>query len=61
MQNLKCCPFCGGAAKIDKYTDFPLMHDGIAYEVTCINCNASTDHCREISNAVNLWNERANE
>ena len=58
MQTIRECPFCGYKAKIKRYTDFPLMRGGITYVVECYLCGASTNHCIDEQEAINLWNRR---
>lgn len=53
-EELKPCPFCGGAAKMNG--------NGIGdFYVQCTGCLARSDdrHCEERSHAVERWNRRA--
>lgn len=55
MNELRRCPFCGGAAK---------LNDAWPHYVFCTRCNARTVNCCEFGEdgekrAVELWNRRA--
>lgn len=46
MSELKCCPFCGGEAKV---------HD---CQVICIKCYSGTAVESNTNDAIRLWNTR---
>lgn len=50
---LSRCPFCGGHADVD---------DGaVLYRIVCDKCGAGTKYCKRRSDAIELWEERAEE
>ena len=55
MEDLKSCPFCGGAAQL-AIVSFPA---GDRYRVHCTDCGASTwPRIIESRNAIRNWNRR---
>ena len=51
MEELKCCPFCGGAAEIKKEVSY-------AYYAECRRCEVRTKICYLEDGAIAAWNRR---
>lgn len=61
-EKLKPCPFCGGKAHLDK--DRWGYYQEIYYKVECanlLNCGAETQRYRAKSDAIKVWNRRADD
>ena len=54
---LKPCPFCGGRDTAILTTSY----DGFWHAVHCENCMAHTRKCRRLEDAIEAWEERAND
>jgi hypothetical protein len=60
MSELKCCPFCGGEARLygnSKLIGTKLKH----YQVTVCtndNCGCRTSPCETVEDAIYKWNTR---
>lgn len=60
MSELKCCPFCGGEARLygnSKLIGTRLKHYQVA---VCINddCGCRTSPCETVEDAIYKWNRR---
>lgn len=54
MNDLKCCPFCGGEAKYMEIKDF-----FVSRFVTCTKCGIETPrNCLNRKDAIKRWNTR---
>lgn len=58
MTELKPCPFCGGKAK--SRVDYKKETETYEWIVECIICSARTGFRKELEDAVEAWNRRAN-
>lgn len=61
IEEMKCCPFCGGAPNvIDHFHSIPESGDGYTEVRTeCPACGISTSYnCEEIEEAARIWNTR---
>lgn len=54
MNELKCCPFCGGEADIQCVPTF----EGIYYYGLCLKCKVHTRYRATESEAATDWNTR---
>ena len=54
MEELKCCPFCGGEAEIKKEVSY-------AYYAECRRCEVRTKICYLEDGAIAAWNRRVEE
>ena len=57
-EELKCCPFCGGEAKIHKSQQdiFGRLKD--CYSVFCTECCCQTQYSLSETEAAQDWNKR---
>ena len=53
MAELKCCPFCGGEAKVEKYAN-------VVWKVKCTKCPCDMGRLwyKLKTDAVKAWNTR---
>ena len=57
MEELRCCPFCGGKAIVRSYSV-----DNDKYSiVTCVECDVETPMYEFRSDAIEAWNRRADD
>ena len=52
MSELKCCPFCGGEAVIQKLSDSTLSF------AVCVECRMRTPTLQDGKTAMRVWNTR---
>lgn len=52
MSELKCCPFCGGEAEIQKLSDSTLSF------AVCVECRMRTPTLQDGKTAMRVWNTR---
>lgn len=55
MSELKCCPFCGGEAKLNYFGDESHIP---FYQVSCIECGCKQSNSIHKESVINAWNTR---
>ncbi|HGJ5858088.1 Lar family restriction alleviation protein [Arsenophonus nasoniae] len=59
MSELKNCPFCGSDNLYVDSEDSEFYDDDTLYRVECGSCDASTGWCSNSDEAIEMWNQRA--
>lgn len=59
MEELKSCPFCGSDLLVSNHVC--QVNPMTLFDVYCANCGCGTMGFANKSEAINIWNTRANE
>jgi len=66
MNDLKPCPFCGGASFFLVHEEYELepksevtANKSVTYKVFCLECGCGTPYMRSKDEAIEAWNRRA--
>ena len=55
---MKTCPFCGGnPMPVDEDVGYNGIY-GVNYMVRCIQCGSCGTVCKNVKDAVEMWNKR---